>query len=49
MVNDKNLTEYEKALDFLKVGYGGCSANVPKEEFAELRESFQALNKTFSC
>ena len=46
MAKDKNLTEYEKALRFLETGCGsGCSANVPKEEFSELRESFQALTK----
>ena len=42
MANDKNLTEYEKALYFLELG---CSAKVPKEEFAKLREAFQALSK----
>lgn len=47
MIEDKNLTEYEKALHFLEAGCGcGCSAKVPKEEFAELREAFQALTKT---
>ena len=46
MANDKNLTEYEKALYFLEVGCGcGCSTKMPKEEFAELREAFQALSK----
>ena len=46
MIIGKNLTEYEKALRFLGVGCRcGCSAKVPKEEFAELRESFQALTK----
>ncbi|CAG8575396.1 10569_t:CDS:1, partial [Ambispora leptoticha] len=45
-MNDKDLTEYEKALNFLEVGCGcGCSTKVPKEEFAELREDFQALTK----
>ncbi|KAG9287627.1 hypothetical protein G9A89_023977 [Geosiphon pyriformis] len=45
-MNDKNLTEYEKALHFLELGCGcGCSSKVPKEEFAELREAFQALSK----
>ena len=40
------ITEYEKAIKFLKVGCGcGCSSKVPKEEFAELREAFQALSK----
>jgi hypothetical protein len=47
MIEDKNLTEYEKALHFLEVGCGcGCSSKLPREEFAELRESFQALTKT---
>ncbi|CAG8566716.1 8269_t:CDS:2 [Ambispora leptoticha] len=37
------MNEYEKALHFLEVGCGcGCSA---KEEFAVLREDFQALTK----
>ena len=46
MVNDIIITEYEKAFQFLEVGCGcGCSAKVPKEEFAELRETFQALSK----
>ena len=47
MMNDKNLTEYEKALHFLELDCGcGCSSKVPKEAFAELRESFQALSKS---
>ena len=38
--------EYQKAIDFLEKGCKcGCSSVVPKEEFAELRESFQALSK----
>jgi hypothetical protein len=46
MVDDKIVNEYEKALHFLEVGCGcGCSARLPKEEFAELREDFQALTK----
>jgi len=46
MVNGERLPEYEKALRFLEVGCGcGCSAKLPKEEFAELRDSFQALTK----
>src|SRR5947209_4556280 len=46
MVNEGNITEYEKALHFLELGCGcGCSAKVPREEFAELREAFQALSK----
>src|SRR5947199_6482858 len=39
--------EYEKAIDFLEKGCDcGCSSRIPKEQFAELRESFQALSKT---
>ena len=39
--------EYEKAIDFLKKGCDcGCSLRIPKENFAELRESFQALSKS---
>ena len=34
--------EYQKALDFLERGCKcGCSAKVPKEKFAKLREEFQ--------
>ena len=40
------MTEYEKAIEFLKVGCGcSCSSKVPKEAFAEMREAFQALTK----
>ena len=35
--------EYQKAIDFLEKG---CSSIIPKEGFAELRESFQALSKS---
>lgn len=46
MVNDIVMNEYEKALHFLEVGcHCGCSAKLPKEEFAKLREDFQALAK----
>ena len=39
--------EYQKAIDFLEKGCDcGCSSRIPKEEFAELRESFQALSKS---
>src|SRR2546421_11227420 len=39
--------EYEKAINFLEKGCNcGCSSRIPKEQFAELRESFQALSKT---
>src|SRR3954452_422427 len=38
--------EYRKAISFLEKGCNcGCSSRIPKEEFAELRESFQALSK----
>ena len=40
--------EYQKAIDFLEKGCGcgcSCSSRIPMEEFAELRESFQALSK----
>ena len=41
------MTEYEKAIEFLKVGCScGCSSKVPKEAFAEMREAFQALSKS---
>ena len=41
-----NLTEYEKAINFIKTGCNcGCSNKIPKEEFSELRENFQALTK----
>ena len=40
------MTEYEKAIEFLKVGCGcSCSSKVPTEAFAEMREAFQALSK----
>ena len=48
MENRKNCgsTEYEQAIHFLKKGcVCGCSAKVPKENFGELREAFQALSK----
>jgi hypothetical protein len=39
--------EYQKAIDFLEKGCGcRCSSRIPKEQFAELRESFQALSKS---
>jgi hypothetical protein len=42
----KNLTEYQKALQFLKKGCEcGCSNKLPKEKFAQLREQFQNLSK----
>ena len=40
------MTEYEKAIEFLKVGCGcSCSSKVPKEAFAKMQEAFQALSK----
>ena len=40
------MTEYEKAIEFLKVGCGcSCSSKVPMEAFAEMREAFQSLSK----
>ena len=45
-MNDKNLTEYKKALQFQELGCScGCSSKVPKEAFAEMHEAFQALSK----
>src|SRR5437867_4235250 len=39
--------EYQKAIDFLEKGCDcSCSSRIPKEQFAELRESFQALSKS---
>ena len=41
------MTEYEKAIEFLKVGCScGCSSKVPKEALADMREAFQALSKS---
>jgi hypothetical protein len=41
------ITEYEKAIEFLKVGCGcSSSSRVPTEAFAEMREAFQALSKS---
>src|SRR3954451_12698761 len=41
------ITEYEKAIEFLKVGCSySCSSKVPMEAFAEMREAFQALSKS---
>ena len=41
-----NFTEYEQAIQFLERGCQcGCSAKVPMQGFAELREAFQALFK----
>ena len=47
MVDDIIMNEYEKAFHFLEAGCGcSCSTKMPKEEFAELREDFQALTKS---
>ena len=44
--NHNGSNEYEKAINFLEKGCKcGCSSRIPKEQFAELRESFQALSK----
>ena len=48
MKNSQNdgSTEYQQAINFLQKGcHCGCSAKLPKESFAELREAFQALSK----
>ena len=40
-------TEYEKAIRFLEVGCNcGCSEMIPRENFAKLREAFQALSRS---
>ena len=39
--------EYEKAMHFLEIGCNcGCSKIIPRENFAELREAFQALSRS---
>jgi hypothetical protein len=44
--NHNGSNEYQKAIDFLEKGCNcGCFLRIPKEQFAELRESFQALSK----
>ena len=44
--NHNGSNEYQKAIDFLEKGCDcGCSSRIPKEQFAELRESFQALHQ----
>ena len=41
------MTEYKKAIEFLKVGCGcGCSSKVSEEAFAEMHKAFQALSKS---
>src|SRR6266540_1101140 len=44
--NYNSSNKYEKAINFLEKGCKcGCSSRIPKEEFAELRKSFQAFFK----
>jgi hypothetical protein len=39
--------EFEKAMRFLELGCNcGCSKNILREKFVELRESFQALSRS---
>ena len=46
--NYNGSTEYEKAMCFLEIGCNcGCSKIIPRENFAELREAFQDLNKIY--
>jgi hypothetical protein len=41
------MTEYKKAIEFLKVGCDcDCFSKVPMEAFAETCEAFQALSKS---
>ena len=41
------ITEYEKAIEFLKVGCGcSYSSKVLKEAFTKIYEAFQALSKS---
>src|SRR5438552_2961191 len=45
IINSYN--EYENAIDFLEKGCNcGCFSRIPKEEYAELRETFQAFFKS---
>jgi len=40
-------SEYEKAVRFLEIGCNcGCSKKIVRENFAELREAFQALSRS---
>ena len=40
-------TEFEKARLFLEIGCNcGCSKMIPRDNFAELREAFQALSRS---
>ena len=39
--------EYEKAIRFLETGCNcGCSQMISRDNFAELREAFQALSRS---
>src|SRR5438477_10185093 len=45
--NYSDSTEYEKTIRFLEVGCNcSCSKMIPRENFAELREAFQALSRS---
>ena len=45
--NYNGSSEYEKAIRFLELGCNcGCSQKIPKKNFAELREAFQALSRS---
>ena len=45
--NYNGSNEYQKAIDFLEKGCKcGCYSRIPKENFAELREPFQAPFKS---
>ena len=45
--NYNGSTEYEKAIHFLEIGCNcGCSKIILRENFAELREAFQALSRS---
>ena len=45
--NYNGSNEYEKAIRFLEIGCNcGCSTKFAREEFAELREAFQALSRS---
>ena len=49
MINNEynGSTEYDKAIRFLELGCNcGCSKEIPRERFAELREAFQALSRS---
>jgi hypothetical protein len=47
MVDNTVTNKLEKAFQFLEVGFGcGCSAKLPKEQFARLQEDFQGLTKS---